>query len=136
MESLRGMKGVVASSGWGVARFIVLELGETRECSACLTSAWKATGGNGVIILWHSRVLLCLKRPGPQLWRHKGQKRKLASVLHDASFVLRASREPPSNTANSSRECAESHASEARLPALSTSAPRSDISDPVSTCML
>ena len=31
MESLRGMKGVVASSGWGVARFIVLELGERNQ---------------------------------------------------------------------------------------------------------
>ena len=91
IESLRGMKGVVASSGWGVARFIVLELGETR-CSACLTSAWKATGGNGVIILWHSRILLCLKRPGPQLWRLQNAKQggMLVSHITLASF-LRAS---------------------------------------------
>ena len=51
------------------------------------------------------------------------------SYMPLASF-LRASGEQPSNTAKSSRECAESHASETHLPALSTSAPRSDISDP------
>ena len=56
------------------------------------------------------------------------------SYMPLASF-LRASGEQPSNTAKSSRECAESHASETHLPALSTSAPRSDISDPVSTCI-
>ena len=63
-ESLRGMKGVVASSsmGWGVARFMLVvaaresiygccvELGENQAvAAACLTSSWKASGGSGLI---------------------------------------------------------------------------------------
>jgi len=61
-ESLRGMKGVVASSsmGWGVARFIVLprvllswswEKTPGSGCSACLASAWKASGGSGLLYM-------------------------------------------------------------------------------------
>ena len=104
-ESLRGMKGVVASSsmGWGVARFMLVVAARESICGSCVELGEKQavaallqhTHGELALValvaagyyLWHSGRSSLLETAWSTAVAYKKQKQG-ASVLHAASFVF------------------------------------------------